>query len=112
MNATQLTPASVKLFQALWNDAPNWNGTPLVDLTAEERGNLTQLKRAKLVETFNSDGDMFVAFTDAGRAYAGAPLHEIVPVGGQSARSWCTVHNTYADLEGSATLAQVEFLTR
>ena len=65
-----LTDASITLFKDLWNDAPNWSGTPLVEVSKEERGNLTQLKRAKLLTTTTSDGEVFAYFTDAGRAFA------------------------------------------
>lgn len=40
------------------------------------------------------------AVRDAYRA-AHADEHLIIPVGGHSARSWCAIHNTYADLEGT-----------
>jgi hypothetical protein len=65
-----LTPASLALFTALAEDSGNWGGTPLVDITAAERGNLTQLKRANLVTTFESDGDSFAEFTEDGETLA------------------------------------------
>jgi hypothetical protein len=67
---TNPTPASLALFDALAKDAKNWSGTPLIYLTSPERGNLTNLKRNGLLVTFNSDGDMFADFTDAGIALA------------------------------------------
>lgn len=65
-----LTELSEKLFRELAEDAPNWSGTPPFWGTKEERGNLTQLKRAKLVTTFDYDGDVWIDFTDAGKAHA------------------------------------------
>lgn len=69
-----ITETSKALFIALVEDAGNWSGTPLVDgnvqLGKEGRGNLTQLKKAGLVSTFAWDGDMWVQFEDAGKAYA------------------------------------------
>jgi hypothetical protein len=66
----QLTTASQELFIDLAKDAGNWGGTPLVDLSPEARGNLTNLKRNGLVTTFRSDGESWVSFTEAGKAYA------------------------------------------
>ena len=43
----------------------------MLDCSKEERGNLTQLKRAGLLTTFRSDGEEFVEFTAAGEALAG-----------------------------------------
>jgi len=71
-----ITPDSLKLFLSLADDAPNWSGTPPAWVSAEERGNLTQLKRAKLLKTFVSDGDAWVTFTDAGKALAAAHGHD------------------------------------
>lgn len=68
-----ITEASKALFVALAEDAGNWGGTPLlggnVDITKEERGNLTQLKQVGLLTTFTDEGT-WVDFTDAGKAYA------------------------------------------
>ena len=36
----------------------------------EERGNLTQLKKAGLITTFASDGDTWIAFTAVGKEFA------------------------------------------
>ena len=70
----QITDTSLNLFLAYAKDAGNWSGTPCVGCnvggTKEERGNLTQLKKAGLIQTFFSDGDTFIQFTDAGRALA------------------------------------------
>jgi len=70
MTVLNLTPDSLALFDALANDANNWSGTPLIWITPAQRGNLTNLKRSGLLTTFNSDGDMFANFTDAGMALA------------------------------------------
>lgn len=71
---TDITQTSLDLFLAYAKDAHNWGGTPCVGGnvggTKEERGNLTQLKKAGLIQTFVSDGDTFVEFTEAGRALA------------------------------------------
>lgn len=65
-----LTAESLTLFLDLANDAGNWSGTPLVDITNAERGNLTDLKRKGLLSTMESDGDSFAMFTAAGVALA------------------------------------------
>jgi hypothetical protein len=71
---TDLTDASKRLFIAYAKDAGNWNGTPLVGGNVggskEDRGNLTDLKRRDLIETFREDGCLWLAFTTIGRAYA------------------------------------------
>jgi hypothetical protein len=66
----KLTAKSLKLFIELAEDAPNWNGQPMFDGTKEERGNLTQLKKAGLVKTMLDEGCVWVTFTDAGEALA------------------------------------------
>jgi len=75
-----LTADSIALFKYLWRDAPDWSGTPLVEVSKEERGNLTQLKRAKLLTTTVSEGNVFAYFTPAGHAFAAtlglAPLND------------------------------------
>lgn len=67
-----ITEQSKKVFLAYAEDAANWSGTPLVGGNVggskEERGNLTQLKKAGLITTFESDGLTWVRFTDAGKA--------------------------------------------
>jgi hypothetical protein len=72
-----LTPASLALFLAYANDAGNWSGTPLVggnvgDKPAD-KGNLTDLKKAGLVKTFQDDDNRklsWLEFTPAGVALA------------------------------------------
>ncbi len=74
MSHTEITPQSLKVFLEYANDAANWGGTPLVGGNVgggpEERGNLTQLKKAGLIQTSRDDGATFVHFTDAGMALA------------------------------------------
>ncbi|MFR9773046.1 hypothetical protein [Nocardia sp. SC052] len=71
---TTITDKSLELFLAYARDAGNWSGTPLVGGNVggskEDRGNLTQLKRAGLIETFRESGDTWIEFTDAGKALA------------------------------------------
>jgi hypothetical protein len=70
----KITYTSFEVFMAYARDAGNWSGTPCiggnVGGSKEERGNLTQLKRAGLIQTFKSDRCDFVEFTPAGRAFA------------------------------------------
>lgn len=70
MSTIEITEASLALFLTLAKDAGNWNGQPLLDITKEERGNLTQLKRAGLLVTFNDSGCDWVDFKPAGVALA------------------------------------------
>lgn len=69
-----ITETSKALFLAYARDAGNWSGTPLVGGNVgdskKERGNLTQLKQAGLIETFKQDGHVWLKFTDAGQAFA------------------------------------------
>jgi len=70
-DAIALTPASLDLFRSFCEDAPNWSGSPLVTVTASEKGNLTDLKSKGLLDTFlEDDGCSFVVFTDKGREFA------------------------------------------
>ena len=74
-----LTPASLALFLELADDAANWGGNPPTDgnltMSAEQRGNLTQLKKAGLVKTSKAGKTTYVHFTEAGEALAEA--HDI-----------------------------------
>jgi hypothetical protein len=72
-----ITARSLALFLEYARDAGNWSGTPLiggnVGGSKEDRGNLTQLKQAGLITTFEHDpwsGCVYVDFTDAGHALA------------------------------------------
>jgi hypothetical protein len=66
----KITEQSLQVFLAYARDAGNWSGTPLVGGNVggskEERGNLTQLKRAGLITTFVDEGNAWIVFTDAG----------------------------------------------
>jgi hypothetical protein len=72
-----ISARSLEVFLAYAKDAGNWSGTPLVGGNVggskEDRGNLTQLKRAGLITT-QVDGDdrslTWVIFTAAGKALA------------------------------------------
>jgi hypothetical protein len=74
MNNVNITDASKAVFIAYAKDAGNWSGTPLVGGNVGgskgERGNLTQLKRAGLINTVRDEGCIWIYFTDAGKAYA------------------------------------------
>ena len=69
-----LTEKSKALFKAYAEDAGNWNGTPLVGGNVggsqEDNGNLTHLKKLGLVETFEYGKEIWISFTDKGRALA------------------------------------------
>jgi len=73
-NPADLTKESLDLFVVMWLDAPEWNGTPLIggnfDITKEQRGNLTDLKRRGLVQTMRDEGNIWVIFTEDGKALA------------------------------------------
>lgn len=62
MNIVALAPESYTLLLKLAHDTGNWSGTPLVDVTRAERGNLSDLKQKGLLTTFRSDNAMFVDF--------------------------------------------------
>lgn len=66
----KITERSLQLFIQFAGDAGNWSGTPLVSLTAAQRGNLVQLKKAGLVRTFESDDQTWLSFTELGYVYA------------------------------------------
>lgn len=72
-----LTQDSLALFLSLVEDAPNWSGTPLVSVSPKERGNLTHLKMAGLLTTFEDRGDAFAVFTEAGIALAAEHGHDL-----------------------------------
>jgi hypothetical protein len=63
---SNLTPASDQLFRALVDDAGNWSGTPIVEVTRAQKGNLTDLKRAGLLTTHSDRGIAFAYFTVTG----------------------------------------------
>lgn len=65
-----LTETSLQVLLTAARDAGNWGGEPMFQGSKEGRGNLTQLKRAKLVNTYTDRGDTFIRFTAAGIAIA------------------------------------------
>jgi hypothetical protein len=69
-----ITEASRKLFVELAEDAGDWSYMVPTDgnvvVTKEQRGNLTQLKKAGLIATQFSDGATWVLFTAKGVEYA------------------------------------------
>lgn len=69
----EITDKSLAVFLAYAADAGNWSGSPLVGGNVgggkEERGNLTQLKKAGLITTYNDMG-LWIKFTDAGKKLA------------------------------------------
>ncbi len=70
----KITEKSLDVFIAYAKDAGNWSGMPLVGGNGggskEERGNLTQLKRAGFIKTQEEEGDVWIIFTAAGRELA------------------------------------------
>ena len=73
-----LTKRSIDLFVAYAEDADNWSGSPLVGGNVggskEDRGNLTQLKKAGLITTdyVREDDCTWINFTKMGIEYAAA----------------------------------------
>lgn len=61
-----LTAESESLFRALVDEAGDWSGTPLVEITRQQKGNLTDLKRAGLLTTQADRGCTFACFTAKG----------------------------------------------
>lgn len=57
-----LTPASLALFIALVEDSGNWSNMPMLDISAAERGNLTDLKKHGLLHTDRDEGIDWVIF--------------------------------------------------
>jgi hypothetical protein len=74
MKPITLTPESEALFTAIQKAYHNWSGCPPCYelINKATRGNLTQLKRAGLVITFDSDGEEWIALTESGKAKATA----------------------------------------
>lgn len=64
MNDTtiELTEASLALLLAFVRDSGNWSNMPLLDITKEQRGNLSDLKRKGLLTTCRDEGCEFVSF--------------------------------------------------
>jgi len=80
MNKTDLTEATLATFKLYAEDADNWSGLPWVSHgnispTKEQRGNLSDLVKKDLIEICDYEGmgrskDMYLAFTDTGKAAA------------------------------------------
>jgi len=66
----KLTETSKQLFIEYAQDAGNWNGTPLVggnvSGSKQDRGNLTQLKKAGLIGTVKDGTGTWLYFTSLG----------------------------------------------
>jgi hypothetical protein len=71
---TNITETSLAVFFAYAADAVNWNGQPLVGGNVggskEERGNITQLKKAGLITTEIDEGCTWLQFTANGKTLA------------------------------------------
>ena len=65
-----LTPKSEELFKQFCDSTWDWSGTPLLEITSNQRGNLTDLKRKGLVNTDTDEGCEWVHFTKKGYDYA------------------------------------------
>lgn len=75
MSDTDITARSLELFLWYAEDAGNWSGNPWLDgnrdFTAEDRGNLTQLKKAGLLRTQEHEpGQAYIIFTAKGAELA------------------------------------------
>jgi hypothetical protein len=68
--ANKITAESLELFIELASDAENWNGQPIVNISKEQRGNLSDLKKKGLLVTFRDEGCDWVDFTPEGKALA------------------------------------------
>jgi hypothetical protein len=68
----KLTPDSMMLFITLANEAPNYNGTPYIDLSNKSyRGNLTDLVKKGLIDVFPyENGVSYAVFTEEGKSLA------------------------------------------
>ena len=66
----ELTEASEKLLADIAGDTGNWNGCPMVYgnvcRTKADLGNLTDLKKKGILETFKDEGIEWICFTDEG----------------------------------------------
>jgi len=74
MTHPTLSPSSEALFIRLVQDAGNWSGEPMLggnfDIDEAAKGNITDLKRKKLITTYTDRGDVFVQFTASARELA------------------------------------------
>lgn len=82
MKNVKLTAASNNLLLAIFKDLPNWdNCSPAYNHTdAVTRGNLTDLKKKKLVRTFKDGGNEWITLTDAGKALAESLMESPTPM--------------------------------
>jgi hypothetical protein len=69
-NAINLTAESLELFIEIASDADNWNGQPIINISKEQRGNLSDLKKKGLLVTFRDEGCDWADFTPEGRSLA------------------------------------------
>lgn len=63
-----MTEATKSLFLNLWKREQH--GNPMLNISNEQRGNLTQLKRNKLVSTYVDEGVEYVTFSESGKTLA------------------------------------------
>jgi hypothetical protein len=71
MNATELTPDSLKLFRYIAGEAKHWDHTPPLEgmyaMSPADKGNFTDLKKKGLLDVEEVDTDRhLVIFSDAG----------------------------------------------
>jgi len=72
MENIKLTEATHELFKRFANEAGDWAGCPLLDITDSERGNLSDLKKKGLLTTIKDDDNVLVTwvnFTESGLKY-------------------------------------------
>lgn len=69
-NAINLTAESLELFIEIASDAGNWNGQPIINISKEQRGNLSDLKKKGLLATFSDEGCDWADFTPEGKSLA------------------------------------------
>ena len=62
----KMTKTTEALFIHLVKDAPNWSGQPIINVTAELRGNLADLKKKGLITTHVEEGNTWCTFTAKG----------------------------------------------
>lgn len=82
MKNQKLTADSNNLLLAIFKDLPNWDKcSPAYNHTdAVVRGNLTDLKKKKLVLSFKDDGKEWLTLTDTGKALAESLMESPTPM--------------------------------
>lgn len=65
-----MTDDSLDLFIKLAEAAEDWGGTPPINISQEQKGNLSDLKNRGLVETFEVSDRIHCRFTEAGAVLA------------------------------------------